>query len=98
MPSTVGQFERWFQNHSDAASRQHYQARLKVSQNGSGACTLTAKRFSPYLKQYYERLKMRRGSSKAIIATARKFLGIIYRTLKYKWVFSDFPYFVLAEQ
>ena len=61
-------------------------------------CTLTAKRFSPYLKQYYERIKARRGSSKAIIATARKFLGIIYRTLKYKWVFSDFPNFVLAEQ
>jgi transposase len=61
-------------------------------------CTLTAKRFSPYLKQYYERIKARRGSGKAIIATARKFLGIIYRTLKYKWVFSDFPNFVLAEQ
>lgn len=27
----------------------------------------------------------------------RKFLGIIYRTLKYKWVFEDFPNFVLAE-
>jgi transposase len=60
-------------------------------------CTLTAKRFSPYLKQYYERIKERRGSAKAIIATARKFLGIIYRTLKHGWVFSDFPNFVLAE-
>jgi transposase len=60
-------------------------------------CTLTAKRFSPYLKQYYERIKERRGSGKAIIATARKFLGIIYRTLKHGWVFSDFPNFVLAE-
>ena len=28
---------------------------------------------------------------------ARKFLGIIYRTLKNKWVFEDFPNFVLAE-
>lgn len=61
-------------------------------------CTLTAKRFSPYLRQYYERIKGRRGSGKAIIATARKFLGIIYRTLKEGWVFSDFPNFVLAEQ
>jgi transposase len=60
-------------------------------------CTLTAKRFSPYLKQYYERIKERRGSGKALIATARKFLGIIYRTLKHGWVFSDFPNFVLAE-
>ncbi|HKQ07069.1 MAG TPA: IS110 family transposase, partial [Blastocatellia bacterium] len=33
----------------------------------------------------------------AIIATARKFLGIIYRTLKNDWVFEDFPNFVLAE-
>jgi transposase len=49
-------------------------------------CSLTAKRFSPYLKQHYERIKTRRGSSKAIIATARKFLGIIYRTLKYETV------------
>jgi transposase len=60
-------------------------------------CTLTAKRFSPYLKQYYERIKERRGAGKAIIATARKFLGIIYRTLKHGWVFADFPNFVLAE-
>ena len=60
-------------------------------------CTLTAKRFSPYLKQYYDRIKERRGSGKAIIATARKFLGIIYRTLKHGWMFSDFPNFVLAE-
>ena len=61
-------------------------------------CTLTAKRFSSYLRQYYERLKGRRGSRKALIATARKFLGIVYRTLKHGWVFSDFPNFVLAEQ
>jgi transposase len=61
-------------------------------------CTLTAKRFSPYLRQYYERIKGRRGSGKALIATARKFMGIIYRTLKEGWVFSDFPNFVLAEQ
>jgi transposase len=60
-------------------------------------CTLTAKRFSPYLRQYYERIKVRRGAGKALIATARKFLGIIYRTLKEGWVFSDFPNFVLAE-
>lgn len=60
-------------------------------------CTLTAKRFSPYLRQYYERIKGRRGSGKALIAVARKFLGIIYRTLKHGWRFTDFPNFVLAE-
>ncbi len=60
-------------------------------------CTLVAVRYSPYLKSYYERLKARRGAGKAVIATARKFLGIIYHTLKNNWVFADFPNFVLAE-
>jgi transposase len=81
------------QHHGSITKRGSKLARTVLVQ-----CTLTAKRFSPYLKQYYERIKTRRGSSKAIIATARKFLGIIYRTLKYQWVFSDFPNFVLAEQ
>lgn len=43
-------------------------------------------------------MKSRRGTGKAIVALARKFLGIIYRTLKNKWVFADFPNFVLAEE
>lgn len=60
-------------------------------------CTLIAVRYSPYLKTFYERIKQKKGAGKAIIATARKFLGIIYRTLKYNWVFADFPNFVLAE-
>ncbi len=60
-------------------------------------CTLVAIRYSPYLKSYYERLKARRGAGKATIAAARKFLGIIYKTLKNNWVFADFPNFVLAE-
>jgi len=59
-------------------------------------CTLIAKRYSSYLQRFYERIKKRGGSGKAIIATARKFLGVIYRTLKYNWVFADFPNFVLA--
>jgi transposase len=60
-------------------------------------CTLIAVRYSPFLKNFYDRLKTKKGAGKAIIATARKFLGIIYRTLKYNWVFADFPNFVLAE-
>jgi transposase len=60
-------------------------------------CTLVAKKYSPYLRQYYEKIKGTKGGGKAIIATARKFLGIIYRTLKNDWVFEDFPNFVLAE-
>jgi transposase len=58
---------------------------------------LIAQRHSPYLRRFFERIKSRRGSGKAIIAVARKFLGIIYRTLKNHWVFEDFPNFVLAE-
>jgi hypothetical protein len=36
------------------------------------------------------------GSGKAIIATARKMLEIIYNTLKHDLVFEDFNNFVLA--
>ena len=61
-------------------------------------CALIAQRYNPYLKNYYERMKSRRGTGKAIVALARKFLGIIYRTLKNKWVFEDFPNFVIAEK
>jgi transposase len=61
-------------------------------------CALVAKKYSPYLQSFYERIKARRGGGKAIIALARKFLGVIYRTLKNDWVFEDFPNFVLAER
>lgn len=59
-------------------------------------CALVAMRYSPYLRAHYEKIKRRRGSGKAIIATARKLLGIIYDTLMNGWVFEDFPNFVLA--
>lgn len=58
-------------------------------------CTLIAKRYSPFLNKFYERIKQKKGSGKAIIATARKFLGIIYNTLKNDWIFEDFPNFVI---
>jgi transposase len=59
-------------------------------------CTLTAIRYSGYLNSYYRRIKDRRGAGKAIIATARKLLAIIYDTLKNGWVFDDFPAFKIA--
>jgi transposase len=59
-------------------------------------CALISMRYSPYLANYYARLKAARGTGKAIIALARKFLGIIYKTLKNGWVFEDFSRFVLA--
>ena len=60
-------------------------------------CSLIAIRYSPYLRRFYDRIARRRGKGKAIIALAKKFLGVIYKTLKNDWVFEDFPNFVLAE-
>lgn len=60
-------------------------------------CALIAKRYSPYLQRYYERIKARRGTGKAIVALARKFLGVIYRTLKDDLVWEDFPNGVLRD-
>jgi transposase len=54
-------------------------------------CTLVAIKYSSYLRAFYDRIKVKKGSGKAIIATAKKLLGIIYDTLKNKWVFEDFP-------
>jgi len=56
-------------------------------------CTLTAIKYSSYLNSYYQRLKAHKGAGKAIIATARKFLAIIYNTLKNDWTFTDFTKF-----
>jgi len=58
-------------------------------------CTWVAIKYSKYLRAFYEKLKAKKGSGKAIIATAKKLLGIIYNTLKNKWVFEDFPNYVI---
>lgn len=60
-------------------------------------CTLVAIRHNEYLKNYYEQVKARRGHGKAKIATARKYLTLIYNTLTNGWVFRDFNNFELAE-
>lgn len=74
----------------------------KITKQGSALgrttlvqCTLVAKKYSPYLNNFYERIKQKKGSGKAIIATARKLLEIIYQTLKNDWIFEDFPNFIL---
>jgi len=59
-------------------------------------CALIAKRYGSFLQNFYQRIQRRRGGGKANIALARKFLGVIYHTLKNNWVFEDFPNFVLA--
>ncbi|RMG83588.1 MAG: IS110 family transposase [Chloroflexi bacterium] len=60
-------------------------------------CTLIAIRYSPYLRSYYERLKSKKGSGKAIIATARKLLGTIYMLLSEDLIFEDFESGVLVK-
>jgi transposase len=49
------------------------------------------------LKNYYERLKARRGHGKAKIATAGKYLTLIYNTFSNDWFFAAFKNFELAE-
>ena len=53
-------------------------------------CTLIAIKYSPRLRAFYDRIKARKGSGKAIIATAKKLLNVIYYTLKENIVFEDF--------
>ena len=68
----------------------------KLARTALVQCTLIAKRYSPFLQQFYQRIRRRHGGGKANIALARKFLGVIYRTHKNNWVFEDFLNFVLA--
>ena len=84
-------------NETERSGRIHKRG-TKLGRTALVQSALIAANYSPYLKSFYERVKARRGAGKAIIALARKFLGIIYRTLKNKWVFEDFPNFVLAEE
>lgn len=68
----------------------------KIARTTLVQCTLIAIRYNPYLRTFYLKLKAKKGSGKAIIATARKLLTIIYRTLKNNWIFEDFNNFKLA--
>jgi len=66
----------------------------KMGRTALVQCALIAARYSPYLQSFYKRVAAARGTGKAIIALARKFLSIIYKTLKNNWIFTDFPQFV----
>lgn len=68
----------------------------KIARTTLVQSTLAAIRYSPYLRAFYDKIKSRKGAGKAIIATSRKMLGIIYNTLKNNWVFEDFTRFKLA--
>lgn len=68
----------------------------KIARTALVQCTLIAIRYNQYLRSFYFKLKAKKGSGKAIIATSRKLLTIIYRTLKNNWVFEDFNNYKLA--
>jgi transposase len=68
----------------------------KIARTALVQSTLIAIRYNHYLRRFYFKLKAKKGSGKAIIATARKLLAIVYRTLKNDWVFEDFNKFKLA--
>lgn len=70
----------------------------KIGRTTLVQCTWVAIRYSPYLRGFYDRVKTGKGSGKAIIATARKLLGIIYDTLKHDWVFKDFSRFEIEAE
>lgn len=65
----------------------------KIARTALVQCALIAMRYSPYLRNFYERIRSARGTGKAIIATARKLLNTIFYTLREGWVFEDFPNF-----
>ena len=58
-------------------------------------CALITKKYSAYFADFYSRVKKNVGTGKAIIATARKLLVLIFHTLKENWIFIDFPNFKL---
>jgi transposase len=51
---------------------------------------LIAIKYNQKLYGFYDKIKTRRGFAKAIVATARKLLTIVYYTLKNGWYFIDF--------
>ena len=77
-------------NHGRITKRGSQVARATLIQ-----CTLIAIKYSPYLRDFFKKLKAAKGGGKAIIATSRKLLGIMYNTLKQDWVFENFPNFVI---
>ena len=65
----------------------------KIGRTTIVQCAWVAIRYNEYLANFYAGIKERRGSAKAIIATANKLLGIVFETLKYRRIFTDFPNF-----
>lgn len=68
----------------------------KIARTALVQSTLIAIRYNSYLRTFYDRLKAKKGSGKAIIATSRKLLGIIYRALKHDLVYENFNRYKLV--
>lgn len=68
-------------------------AGTKTGRTALVQCAWVAIKYSDYLKNHFERVKARGNAQKAIIASARKLLVIIYNTLKNDWIFDDFSQF-----
>ena len=79
------------EHHGRITRRGNQLARTTLAQ-----CALIAKRYSPFLRRFYERMQRRRATGKAIVATARKLLTIVYYTLKNHGTFTNFPQFEVA--
>jgi transposase len=83
-------------NTGDTVSHGHITRRgNKILRTTLVQVALIAIKYNSYLRSFYQRLRVKKGSGKAIIATARKILEIIYNTLKNGWVFADFNNWVL---
>lgn len=61
-------------------------------------CTWIAIRYNPRLRAYYAKLRAKKNAGKAIIATARKFLAVIYFTLKHQIIWENFPEGIIHSQ
>lgn len=87
-------------NHDSAGKQRHGHITKygnKIARTTLVQVTLIAIKYSDYLKQFYNRLKAAKGAGKAIIATARKMLGIIYNTLTNDLIFEDFTKFEIKK-
>lgn len=85
-------------NNSNETIRQGHITKMgnKIARTALVQSTLIAIKYNAYLRSFYTRLKLKKGSGKAIIATSRKLLGIIYRALKYDLVYKDFNRYQLV--
>jgi len=86
----------WVSNSNETEWQGHINKRVsKLGRTTLVQCTQIAIKYSPYLRKFNERIKAKKGSSKAIIAISKKLLGIIYMTLKENIIYEDFTKLVI---